>query len=380
MNRKNSIEDGRSWRQKLTGKMGQQVQVVDKINPKEFERMERGIADVDNESKELNRRRQELEDILYKGKREIQEMKKQHGKLKVEVNPLKEQMARVAAAQEVYDDADGKAKVVEKEVKACDAKIKEITGGKIKSVQKKLDDAKKQLDKIKSEITRLEVEIKTATRNLKKCTEKVESLEAEVKECEDSMRAMTERRTVIETEGQKVLEETHKKQDESKILREAITKLKAEADEISKEENNLKSSRIEVDQQLQKWDDAIKENSKKVSYWKKEMKKLELQEVPGEEVGQLVDLENEEILAINMEELTYELNLVEEKLAASKPNMAAIAEYKKKEEVYLDRVAELDKMTAARDEQRKHHDDLRKQRLNDFMEGFAIITGKLKER
>jgi len=106
---------------------------------------------------------------------------------------------------------------------------------------------------------------------------------------------------------------------------------------------------------------------------------LELQDVPGEEVAPLTDLTNEEILAINMEEITYELNLVEEKLAASKPNMAAIAEYKKKEEVYLDRVAELDKMTSARDEQRKHHDDLRKQRLNDFMEGFAIITGKLKE-
>merc|ERR1719228_172664 len=190
---------------------------------------------------------------------------------------------------------------------------------------------------------------------------------------------MTDRRTVIETEGQRVLEETQKKQEESKLLREAITKLKAEADEISKEENELKSSRIEVDQELQKWDDAIKDNTKKVSYWKKEMKKLELQEVPGEEVAPLVDLSEEETVSINMEELTYELNLIDEKLAASKPNMAAIAEFKKKEEVYLERVAELDKMTAARDEQRKHHDDLRKQRLNDFMEGFAIITGKLKE-
>merc|ERR1719466_364809 len=120
-------------------------------------------------------------------------------------------MARVSAAQEVYDEADGNAKVVEKEVKSCDAKIKEITGGKIKSVQKKLDEAKKQLDKIKAEITRLEVEIKSATRNLKKCNDKVESLEAEVKECEDSMRAMTERRKVIETDGALLLEETQQK-------------------------------------------------------------------------------------------------------------------------------------------------------------------------
>jgi len=394
-------------RDKMTGKMGQQVQVVDKVNPKEFERMERGISEVEQEAKECNKRRQELDDILYKGKKDIQEMKKQHGKLKVEVNPLKEQVvmmekqvadqearvkeaapdkkivkemqARMTAAQAVYDEADGNAKVVEKEVKSCDAKIKEITGGKIKSVQKKLDEAKKQLDKIKAEITRLEVEIKSATRNLKKCNDKVESLEAEVKECEDSMRAMTERRKVIETDGAQLLEETQQKQEASKELQEAIAKLKKEADEITKEENTLKSSRIEVDQQLQKWDDAIKDNSKKVSYWKREMKKLELQDVPGEEVAPLVELTNEEILAINMEELTYELNLIEEKLAASKPNMAAIADFKKKEEVYLERVAELDKMTSARDEQRKHHDDLRKQRLNDFMEGFAIITGKLKE-
>ncbi len=42
-----------------------------------------------------------------------------------------------------------------------------------------------------------------------------------------------------------------------------------------------------------------------------------------------------------------------------RPNMAAINEYKKKEEVYMARVAELDAMTAARDEQKKHHDDLR---------------------
>ena len=45
----------------------------------------------------------------------------------------------------------------------------------------------------------------------------------------------------------------------------------------------------------------------------------------------------------------------------------------------MERVAELDEMTAKRDQQRKHHDDLRKQRLNDFMEGFGIITGRLKE-
>ena len=73
--------------------------------------------------------------------------------------------------------------------------------------------------------------------------------------------------------------------------------------------------------------------------------------------------------SINMEEINYEITAIVENLTKTKPNMAAIAEYKKKEEVYLERVSELDKITGARDEQRKHHDDLRKQRLNDFMDG-----------
>ena len=36
-------------------------------------------------------------------------------------------------------------------------------------------------------------------------------------------------------------------------------------------------------------------------------------------------------------------------------------------------------MTEERDEQRKHHEDARKRRLHEFMEGFTIISHKLKE-
>ena len=396
------------------GKMGQQSAQVDKISPKEFEKMERSIAEVEEEARGADARKQELDEFIYTTKKELQDMKKQLGKLKVEVNPLKEEVtmlerqvadqevkvrdaapdknvvkkmqARIDKAQGVYDDANENAQVVERDVKACDAKIKEITGGKIKSIQKKLEDSKKQLEKVKTEITRLGVEIKSSERNLKKCMDKMESYEAEVKECEEKMRGIAERRKEIETEGAKVLEENEERQKSSNELQGTINSIKKEIDQISKEETELKSNRIEVDQQLQKWDDAIKDNSKKVSYWKREIKKLSLQDVPGEEVTPLPELSEEDILAINMEELKFEIATIDENLAKSKPNMAAIAEYKKKEEVrdfclifieiliplsqvYLERVNELDKITGARDEQRKHHDDLRKQRLNDFMEG-----------
>ena len=57
----------------------------------------------------------------------------------------------------------------------------------------------------------------------------------------------------------------------------------------------------------------------------------------------------------------------------------AIEEYNRKESVYLERVTELEEVTAKKEAQRKRHDDLRKMRLNEFMAGFGIITSKLKE-
>ena len=47
--------------------------------------------------------------------------------------------------------------------------------------------------------------------------------------------------------------------------------------------------------------------------------------------------------------------------------------------MYLKRVSELDQITDLRNQQRKQHEDLRKQRLDEFMCGFSQITNKLKE-
>lgn len=42
-------------------------------------------------------------------------------------------------------------------------------------------------------------------------------------------------------------------------------------------------------------------------------------------------------------------------------------------------MAQLDEITTERDEFKRAFEDLRKQRLNEFMTGFNMITNKLKE-
>uniref|UniRef100_I2CR95 Structural maintenance of chromosomes protein 4 n=1 Tax=Nannochloropsis gaditana (strain CCMP526) TaxID=1093141 RepID=I2CR95_NANGC len=59
--------------------------------------------------------------------------------------------------------------------------------------------------------------------------------------------------------------------------------------------------------------------------------------------------------------------------------MKALVDYRRKASEHKKRIQELETATDVRNEARKRHDELRRQRLEEFMAGFADITLKLKE-
>lgn len=68
-----------------------------------------------------------------------------------------------------------------------------------------------------------------------------------------------------------------------------------------------------------------------------------------------------------------------EKLQKAKPNLGVLKEYKKRADEWMRRVQEAEDTTKQRDAQKQHYDQLRKQRLDEFMAGFTAISFKLKE-
>jgi structural maintenance of chromosome 4 len=71
--------------------------------------------------------------------------------------------------------------------------------------------------------------------------------------------------------------------------------------------------------------------------------------------------------------------LLETQLVSMAPNMAALAKWRAKEVERRERVAVLEEATKARDTVRAECDEARKARLDQFMEGFTIISTRLKE-
>ena len=82
-----------------------------------------------------------------------------------------------------------------------------------------------------------------------------------------------------------------------------------------------------------------------------------------------------------LEELKRDINLLESDRDRLKEsvNLNALVDYKKKDEEFRSRLAEVEEITEERNAARKEYEDLRRKRLEEFMSGFGIITLKLKE-
>uniref|UniRef100_A0A667HGB0 Structural maintenance of chromosomes protein n=1 Tax=Lynx canadensis TaxID=61383 RepID=A0A667HGB0_LYNCA len=284
----------------------------------------------------LRHNEREMKNTLEKFTASIQRLREQEEYLNVQVKELEANVLatapdkkkqklleeNVSVFKKEYDSVAERAGKVEAEVKRLHNIIVEINNHKLKAQQDKLDKINKQLDECASAITKAQVAIKTADRNLKKAQDSVFRTEKEIKDTEKEVDDLTAE----------------------------LKSLEDKAAEVVKNTNAAEISRISLH--------PIEDN-------------------PLEEIAVLSPQDLEAIK--NPDSITNQIALLEAQCHEMKPNLGAIAEYKKKEELYLQRVAELDKITCERDHFRQAYEDLRKQRLNEFMAGFYIITNKLKE-
>ena len=68
---------------------------------------------------------------------------------------------------------------------------------------------------------------------------------------------------------------------------------------------------------------------------------LQLTPIDGQEVGEITSIPDEELAEIDHDEIKFQITVLEEKLTQMKPNMAAIAEYRKKVKLVLKKMYSL---------------------------------------
>uniref|UniRef100_A0A8C8E679 Structural maintenance of chromosomes protein n=1 Tax=Otus sunia TaxID=257818 RepID=A0A8C8E679_9STRI len=390
----------------MKGRMGSSV-VMD-VSEEEVNKMESQLQKDSKRAIQYEEEKLQLEEAIRKLRQDIREMRntlekytasiqslsEQEIHLKTQVKELEANVIAVApdkikqeelekvlnSYKKDYARAAEKAGKIESEVKRLHNLIIDINNNKLRAQQDKLDTISKEIDQCTSAVTKAQVAVKTADRNLKKSEESVLQTEKEIENNEKEIKNLTEELTTLEDKAAEVLNDGKQAEEALPAVQEEHRGLLQEIKTIQDDEHALQKEALNIKLKIEQIDSHISTHQSKIKYWQKEISKLSLHPIEDKPAEELPVLSQEELEAIkDPNVITNQIALLEAQCHEMKPNLGAIAEYRKKEELYLKRVAELDDITNERDKFRQALEDLRKQRLNEFMAGFNVITNKLKE-
>lgn len=388
------------------GRMGQKV-VRNEPSVADIDKLQGNLDQVYKECNDLRAKQQTLENQMQSLTNSLKDMVVDRNKYNIEIQTLKEQKSLldvqlknqrkkvtesicdpkevqrlkkiVDGAKTKLDMVQEKSTIVENEVFDINAKIEKISGGRVKEQQQKIASLNKQIDKTKAEIYKLQVAITTAERNYKKVEQRIKTLENELLTAENKLREMKEQKNELEERGKVLIEELDEVNAALVERDKATTSIKGELEELIIRENKMKAVKIDLDQKYNECKRDLEGIKQQLPNYNKKIESLKLHTIPGEQPGELKELSEEEVNELNEKAVADKLTKAIQYLPKDTPNMQIIADYEEKDKLYLQRVTDLEVITTERNNLRDIYENARRQRMNEFLVGFTLITSKLKE-
>ncbi|PPR02346.1 hypothetical protein CVT24_011690 [Panaeolus cyanescens] len=337
--------------------------------------------------------------------------------------PNKAELARMATLdREIESNEEDLAKIqskaqkIEQDIKALEKKILDVGGARLLTQKSKVDGIRLHISLANDEIAKAEVAKAKAQKDITKLENNIASNEAAFEEANTDLETLEEQvNTLVDyiTDLKTKVEDAQAAVDHSK---EDLENIKSELDEQEAKISKFKKKEMAIRQEIQDTEKEWKENNLAIEHYQQLHDDLKLEEIddeedeeedeeatadkPAEEGEPPVKKEGgdkppkaekaakpeglpmfsaDELRKYRKEELLASSAYLEEKIKNAKPDLTVLKEYKKREAEYMERVNVLASVTAERDAQKAKYDGLRKQRLDEFMTGFNLISMKLKE-
>lgn len=302
-------------------------------------------------------------------------------------------------------------------------KIMEVGGVKLRLLKSEIDDITGEIELIQSRLSNQVLDKARKENELKKNANLIKETENEI----DNLRSdSSSSQQALETqmlENRQLEQQIEELRVEIEKLDDAIGELKTRDKEQSENVNKFKLMELELTNQMENLSKSIAERERAKQNYIKEIRKLELHsitDVPDiidskkkhtknskefgdnadiddedenandeyinvptdndlNEVQQLREYSPEELEDVDVKELETEIAKLSDGLDKVSVNMDILKEYKSRAAEYQSRFSEAEEATARRESLKKHCQLLRKQRHDEFLQGFKAISFKLKE-
>ena len=304
--------------------------------------------------------------------------------------------------------------------------ILDVGGPELKRCQTAVDKAIAAVDDASETVGKAEVDAKSAAKNAKKAEAAHAKAEKELTELRAEQEVTTKEFKQLEEDAFSVMQAFEAAKTSAEAKQKELSAKEGNFEALKKTVAKIKSVELDIVNQLEDYARIVADNRAKSEHWQKKLDELreahaqDLRDMASEAGGgddseprdkaddasmdesgadgaeeggakdqpdedaparPLDTLGEQELAECDKEQLKYEIALLEEARDAMKSNvnMGAIAEYRSKARECMRRLEELEEATGQRNGARGRFEDLRRQRLEEFMAGFGTITLKLKE-
>ncbi|ROT38416.1 RecF/RecN/SMC protein [Sodiomyces alkalinus F11] len=380
---------------------------------------------------------------LADAQRRIKEVGREHQPSQTDDSRMAALEKEVAKLQRELGKLRDETAGVEEEIRALQDRIMEAGGEKLRIQRANVDALKEEVDSQNEETSNAEVrKAKAEKQRIKlekdhaKAAKEVEAAVRELEALDHEIENQGEKAEMLRGRVEGAEEALAVKQEE-------LAALKAELDEKTAELNETRAVEIEMRNKLEENQKQLVENQKRLRYWNDKLSKLGIQDIddligaPGSQANpspspaaggappaaataegdgdaemegaddvasgsegeddetlrpeatdptahvrqpqQLPSYTPDELAGMSKDRLKGEIAALEEKTANVGVDLGVLAEYRRRVEEHAARSSDLATAIAQRDGAKRRCDELRRLRLEGFMEGFSVISLRLKE-
>ncbi|KAI0053392.1 hypothetical protein FA95DRAFT_740223 [Auriscalpium vulgare] len=393
----------------------------------EHDALLRSVPQLDMSIKKANMDVQNGTKRIAEAERRVRELNAQSKPDSGDVARISTLEREIALAKSDLAKLQEKTSAIEAELKGLEKKILEIGGAKLLKQRSTVEGLKLHIEIATNEITKAEVAKDKAERDSVKLSNAMKTHTAGLEESEAELTQLNQQKEEVSSTLSELRSRVEEAQAAAENSKDDLETLKADLDEKTEGIQEFKKKEMELMQKLQDIRQESQRNSEKLEHWQQEHEQLTLEEVSDEEddddeeeegvkpepttdgegdqgtpgpsrvkhepgqpsagkkkprqtsANQLKMYSTAELARFKVRQLIADQELADEKVQATKADLGVLKEYKRREEEWQERAKHLEDVTAQRDTEKAKHDGLRKQRLDEFMAGFNLISLKLKE-
>eukprot|EP01134_Creolimax_fragrantissima_P001134 CFRG1134T1 len=364
---------------------------------KQHEAMHQKIEDLKSTIARLTEEKNELLVGIEHAAMDIEAIQKQAAELPSLCETLSSQVKQTPQEKQREKELSQKLKTMEHELEQArtnvtklDGEIKEsqdqildVGGVRMKAQKAKVDGILHEIDAKNSYVTKAQVAIKSATKKIETISKKIAKTEAEILENKAVIASMESEFAKLDQDAARVIDAMEIAQQHMNAKEESLEALTKEYEDKKAIYSKIRSVEVDLQNSLEDWTKQVRDSSAKIRRAEAELYELRL--LPG--VNESADLKLKEYAADELNivgepeelEMRKSIEKLDRILKNSNPNLSVVAEFQRKSAEYDERVVDLEAVTEQRDAARTNHESLRKKRLDVFMDGYNIVTLKLKE-